>query len=71
MRRASIDAAFAEMADDSEYQAEALRLSAEFAVADWEAFRATERAQRATVDVLSDPKLMAQIERSHRTMRRA
>lgn len=42
-RRASVDAAFAEMADDPEYQAEALRLAAEYSVADWEAIRIAER----------------------------
>lgn len=40
-RRAEIDAAFAAMAEDAEYLAEAL--AEEFAVADWEALRAGER----------------------------
>ncbi len=35
--RTEIDAAFAAMADDPEYQEEALRICEEFAVADWEA----------------------------------
>ncbi len=38
-RRAKIDAAFAEMANDEEYKAEALRIVEEFAEADWEAFQ--------------------------------
>lgn len=38
-KRAEIDAAFAAMVDDVEYQAEALKISAEFAMADWEAFQ--------------------------------
>src|SRR6266542_3861332 len=37
--RATIDAAFAAMADDPTYQAEAERISEEFAAADWEALR--------------------------------
>ncbi len=36
-KRAEIDAALAEMADDAEYQAEVLQLEAEFASAQWEA----------------------------------
>ncbi len=39
---AVIDAAFAAMADDEEYQAEARALAEEFAVADWEALRLAE-----------------------------
>lgn len=42
-RRAAVDAAFEAMADDSEYQAEALRITEEFAVADWEALQLGER----------------------------
>jgi hypothetical protein len=38
-RQAPIDAAFAAMADDAEYHAEAEALAAEFAIADWEALR--------------------------------
>ncbi len=34
-----IDAAFAAMADDDEYQSQALMISDEFAIADWEAFQ--------------------------------
>jgi len=41
-RRAAVDASFARMADDSEYQAEALRIAEEHAVADWEALRIAE-----------------------------
>ncbi len=40
--RAAIDAAFEAMADDPEYQAEALAIAAEFATSDWEAVRRTE-----------------------------
>ncbi|MBI2942179.1 MAG: ribbon-helix-helix protein, CopG family [Chloroflexi bacterium] len=36
---AAIDAAFAAMADDAAYQAEARAIDAEFAAADWEALR--------------------------------
>ena len=36
---ADIDAAFAEMANDAEYQAEAELLEKEFAAASWEAFQ--------------------------------
>lgn len=43
-RRAAVDAAFAQMAADAEYQAEAQALSEEFARADWEALQAGERA---------------------------
>lgn len=42
---AEIDADFALMATDEDYQAEAARISAEFAVADWEAFQIGESAQ--------------------------
>lgn len=41
-KRAEIDAALAEMASDPEYQAEVLKLEAEFAVAQWEAFQLAE-----------------------------
>ncbi len=37
-KRAEIDAAFAAMADDEEYQAEAMTIADESAKADWEAF---------------------------------
>ena len=37
--RADIDAAFAAMAQDPYYQAEAKTIAAEFATADWEALR--------------------------------
>ena len=42
-RRAAIDAGFARMADDPDYQTEALRIAEEYAVADWEALRTVER----------------------------
>ena len=37
-----IDAAFAEMANDSEYQAEAVQIEGEFAVSQWEALQFAE-----------------------------
>ena len=43
--RAGIDAAFAAMADDAEYQAEALAIEAEFATAGEEALRLAEAGQ--------------------------
>jgi metal-responsive CopG/Arc/MetJ family transcriptional regulator len=42
IERAEIDADFALMADDDEYQAEATRIVEEFAVADWEVLRLAE-----------------------------
>lgn len=42
LRRAEIDAELAEMANDTEYQAEALQIEAEFAMASWEAFQLAE-----------------------------
>jgi metal-responsive CopG/Arc/MetJ family transcriptional regulator len=42
IERAEIDAAFAAMGDDDEYQAEALRIVEEFARADREALRMAE-----------------------------
>jgi metal-responsive CopG/Arc/MetJ family transcriptional regulator len=44
-QRASIDAAFAAMAEDPDYQAEAKEIAREFAVADWEAWQQTEGAE--------------------------
>ncbi|HLQ34374.1 MAG TPA: ribbon-helix-helix protein, CopG family [Chloroflexota bacterium] len=41
--RAEIDAAFAAMADDADYQAEVEQLSREFARSDWEAFQEAEK----------------------------
>lgn len=38
-KRAEIDAAFAHMADDAQYQAEAVAIANEFSSADWEAFK--------------------------------
>ena len=43
--RAAIDAAFAAMANDPLYQAEAAELTTAFATADWEALRLTETEQ--------------------------
>jgi hypothetical protein len=37
--RAAVDAAFAQMAQDPDYQAEAHEVVTEFAAADWEAWR--------------------------------
>ena len=45
-RRAAIDAAFDEMADDPLYQQEAEEIAEEFRVADWEALRLSESAGR-------------------------
>ncbi|GAX41088.1 hypothetical protein NIES4075_20570 [Tolypothrix sp. NIES-4075] len=44
-KRAEIDAAFASMADDIEYQAEATAIANEFVKADWEAFEIGESQQ--------------------------
>ncbi|HEY8692158.1 MAG TPA: CopG family transcriptional regulator [Chloroflexota bacterium] len=41
--REAIDAAFADMADDEDMQAEAERLSREFESSDWQAFQEAER----------------------------
>jgi metal-responsive CopG/Arc/MetJ family transcriptional regulator len=41
-RRAALDAAFAEMANDAEYQAETRTIGREFARADWEAWQLAE-----------------------------
>ena len=43
LERSAIDADFAEMANDVEYQAEARQIIAEFARADWEAFQVGEQ----------------------------
>lgn len=40
----AIDAAFADMANDPDYQREALRLAAEFEGADWESLNTEDRA---------------------------
>lgn len=42
IRRAEIDADLAQMAEDTEYQAEVLQMEAEFAVAQWEALQTIE-----------------------------
>lgn len=42
IRRAEIDADLAQMAQDTEYQAEVLQMEAEFAVAQWEALQTIE-----------------------------
>jgi len=44
-QRAAIDAAFASMADDPVYHAEARELARAFAAADWEALRLAEEAR--------------------------
>jgi metal-responsive CopG/Arc/MetJ family transcriptional regulator len=38
-QRAAVDAAFAQMAHDPDYRAEAHEVATEFAAADWEAWR--------------------------------
>ena len=43
LRRRRIDAAFCEMAEDAEYQKEALLIAEEFSASDWEALELTER----------------------------
>jgi hypothetical protein len=47
-QRAEIDAAFAGMAEDMEYQSEARLISAEFIEADWEALRDFEMGDETT-----------------------
>jgi metal-responsive CopG/Arc/MetJ family transcriptional regulator len=42
LKRAEIDAALVEMAQDPEYQAQVLKMEAEFAVGSWEALQAGE-----------------------------
>ncbi len=44
-RQAEIDAAFAEMANDSEYLAEAMKMDTEFALASWEALQLGEKSE--------------------------
>ena len=41
-RRKQIDAAFADMAQDADYQREAQRIAEDFALSDWEALRQKE-----------------------------
>lgn len=43
LRKTEIDAAFATMADDAEYRAEALQIEAELATASWEALQLGEK----------------------------
>lgn len=43
LRRKRIDAAFSGMAEDAEYQREALLIAEEFSASDWEALELTER----------------------------
>ena len=43
--RASIDAAFAGMADDYDFQQEAIAVAEQFATADWEALRIAESSK--------------------------
>jgi len=45
LKRAEIDAALAEMAQDPEYQAEVLKMETEFAAASWEALHLGESQQ--------------------------
>jgi metal-responsive CopG/Arc/MetJ family transcriptional regulator len=44
LERAAIDAAFADMANDLDYQEEARRISDDFTHADWSAFRQAEKS---------------------------
>lgn len=44
-QRAAIDAAFAEMAHDPDYQTEAKAIASEFEAADWEALQKTKGAE--------------------------
>lgn len=46
IQRKQIDAKFAGMSDDPEYQKAALRISEEFSSSDWEAFERAERDER-------------------------
>ena len=45
IKRAAIDAAFAEMGHDEAYQKLARQLTEEFAISDWEAFQLGEQSQ--------------------------
>ena len=45
LKKTEIDAAFAAMADDTEYQSEAMAIANELAKADWEAFQIGESQQ--------------------------
>jgi hypothetical protein len=49
MKRKQIDAAFAGMAEDTDYQKEARLISEDFSQSDWEAFEAAEREVEAVV----------------------
>jgi metal-responsive CopG/Arc/MetJ family transcriptional regulator len=46
LNRETIDAEFALMETDADYQAEAVQIEREFASANWEAFQLSERARR-------------------------
>ncbi len=46
IQRRQIDAKFAEMSSDAEYQQEASRISEEFSSSDWEAFERAEKDAR-------------------------
>ena len=46
LRRRRIDAAFASIADDADYQKEAKLIAEEFAPSDWEALRSAEKHRR-------------------------
>ena len=46
LREAAIDAAFAGMKEDEEYQRDAVALTRQFAASDWDAFRLTENEPR-------------------------
>ena|SRR6267143_1381673 len=49
MKRKQIDAAFAGMAEDTDYQKEARLIGEEFSESDWEAFAAVEREAEAVL----------------------
>ena len=50
MYEADIDAAFAQMSNDPDYQREAISFAREFAVSDWDAFLAGEQNERSTIE---------------------
>jgi len=47
MTEAEIDAAFAQMASDPEYQRDSIAMAGEFEVSDWEAFKSSDNNSRA------------------------
>jgi metal-responsive CopG/Arc/MetJ family transcriptional regulator len=59
LKRAEIDAALAEMAQDPAYQAEVLKMEAEFALASWEALHLEESLSDAAMTLLDRALLVA------------